>query len=256
MTKEKVSFKSGNHKLIGVKYLPKITPAPGIILLHGLTNTKDDCPLINQSAEKLVKSGFFVFKFDFFGSGESPGEMKDKTINTLKQNTEDALKYFLQDKRATNMGLWGRSLGGTMVCLLDPHKRIKARVSLSAGVVIEKGFKKVFVKLKKKQEELEKKGKGLPGTGKYKGKYDFGSGWFRSLKGLDKKIASNLKKINNVLVLATTPDKKAGLENAYQIMNLVQEPKRLRIFKNTDHAYTSVENEAVKEVVNWFVKYL
>lgn len=256
MKLEKVIFNSLKKNIIGIKSIPDNIPTSGVILFHGLTNNKTDCPLITETSQALVKNGFITFRFDYFGSGESPGNMQDKTLDILLKNSKDAVSYMLNDKRVTNIGLWGRSIGGTMVCLTPPHPRIKARVSASGGVILEKSFKSIFSQVKNKQKRLEKTGKKVPGTGKFKGKYNFNNGWYISLRGIDEKIINNLQKIDTMLVFGTTPDIKVPLSNACQIINTVKEPKKLVIFENTDHAYKGAEQQAVDESVRWFRKYL
>lgn len=252
-----IKFNSLGYDLLGEIDIPKKDGRlPAVLLFHGLTNSKDDCPLINETSEALVKNDFITFRFDFFGSGQSPGEMKDKTIDILLQNAKDAIKYLVKNKRVSNIGLWGRSLGGTIVCLISPSKKIKARVSASGASFLENTFSKKFRQLKKKQEQLEKLGKKLPGTGRYKGKYGFKDNWYKSLKGLDKKIEQNLQKLDTMLVLGTTPDQKVPLNNACCIINNIKKPKKIWIFEGIDHDYKGVENEAAKETVDWFKKYL
>ncbi len=252
-----IRFKSGKQKLVGLVSFPAETPAPGVILFHGLSNSKTDCPLINEVTQALRKEGFATFRFDFFGSGESHGEMQDKTIYALEQNAKDSLDLFSNDRRISMIGLWGRSLGGTLVALLGPDPRIEASVIATGLVEIEKVFlSERFAQLKKKEDELKKVGKKLPGTGRYKGPFNFRPAWFESLKGIDRRIERNLRKMNTVLVLHTTPDQKVPLNNAAKIINSVRDPKELHIFEGVDHDYSGVEQEAVDLVRKWFMKYL
>ena len=135
MKREKVTFVSEGYELVGIKEIPEKVPTPGVILCHGFTNSKEDCPLINETAEMLLKEGFITFRFDFFGSGESPGLLKDKRISILEQNLKDCLDYFAQDERVESIGLWGRSLGGTMVALCASDPRVFASV-FASGISI------------------------------------------------------------------------------------------------------------------------
>lgn len=248
MRTKKISFISDGSILHGIKTYPDSVPAPGVILFHGLTNTQDDCPLIRETSLALNESGFHTLTFDFFGSGGSPGKMEDKTMDILLQNANDAVEYFLKDDLVINIGIWGRSIGGTVVCLIEPHKNIKARITAGGGCFLEKSFLKKHKELKKLIDEGQK----VAGTGKYKGRYHFGKDWYKSLKGIDRRITNNLKRINSVLVLATTPDIKVPLVNAAHIINNVKEPKRIQIYEGVDHDYKGVEDKAVKETLTWF----
>ena len=230
---------------------------PTVILFHGLTNTRKDCPLIDETAKTLTENGFIAFRFDFYGSGESAGYLKDKTIDILEQNAEDAIKFICQNSLVDSerIGIWGRSIGGTVACLLPRDKKIKTRVIASGAVMFEKTFKPAYLKLKKKETELEKVGQKLPGTGDYKGVYLLGKQWFKSLAGIDKKIYENLKKLDTILVLGTAKDQKVSIDNACLILNTVKEPKRIWIYP-ADHDYAGVEKQAIEETVRWFKRYL
>lgn len=256
MSRQIVTFQSAGEELIGIIEYPSETPAPAVLLFHGLTNHKTDCPLINETAQALVQNGFISFRFDFFGSGESPGELREKTIDILEQNAKDSIEFILSDGRVNELGLWGRSVGGTIACLMPPHPEIKASVTASGAALFEQEFKKKFPSLQKREAELEKRGQKLPGTGEYKGEFKFGETWYKSLEGLDERVTQNLKKLDSILVLATTPDQKISLKNACHIINNVNEPKKIWIFEEVDHDYVGVEDRAVNITIDWFKKHL
>lgn len=259
MKTKKIEFKSLNYKIAGEINLPDNLKGklPAVILFHGLTNTRKDCPLIEATSQALVKKGIIAFRIDFFGSGESPGEMREKRFDILEQNANDAIKFIITQSFVNRfqLGLWGRSFGATLVSLIPLNKNIKARVMASPGIAFEKIFIKKWIRLKKKQEELQKVGKKLAGTGKYKGAYEFNSTWFTSLRGVDKRIIDNLKKITTVLVLGTSNDEKVSFHDFCTTINTVGEPKRIMIY-NTGHDYAGYESEAVKETIEWFKRYL
>ncbi len=255
MTKEKITFQSLGNTLVGVIEYQRELPTKGIILFHGLTNSKDDCPLIKEVAEALVEAGFATFRFDFFGSGESLGVLKDRTWSISEQNAKDAIKYF-QDRGVTRIGLWGRSTGGTVAILCGDDPNIKAFVLATTPVLLQDVFITRFEKVKKLEIQLEEKGKKLPGTGEYKGEFKFSNRFFEEVPKTEKRIMTNLAGMNKVLVLATTPDTKVPLNNSITIINRVREPKEIHIFEGVDHDYRDVENEAIKLVVSWFREYV
>jgi dienelactone hydrolase len=255
--REKVTFKSAGCSLVGIKDIPDKVPAPGVILFHGLSNAKEDCPLINETAEMLTKEGVITFRFDFYGSGESPGLMRDKTLPILLQNARDAIDFLLSDSRVTAVGLWGRSLGGTMVALCGSDPRVKASVILTGGVLLQKGLtEERMASLREKEEIAEREGKKLAGTGEYKGPYELGDEWYKSIQGIDKRIEESLKKMSHVLVFATTPDIKVPLQNSIKIINTVKEPKEIYIFEGVEHDYKGVEKDVLEIERRWFNTYL
>jgi dienelactone hydrolase len=258
MREERVTFKSLDYELVGILNLPDKIPAPGVILFHGISNSKEDCPLIKETAKMLTSEGYVTFRFDFFGSGESPGGFKDKRMSILEQNARDAIDFFLHDNRVSEeIGIWGRSLGGTIVILLVDRPEVKTSVILSGAVSLEKVLgRSVFEGLKALEKELSKSGKNLPGTGKYKGAYDLEESWFKELPQYDKKIQESLPKLHNVLVFGTTPDKKAPLEQIIAIVNGAREPKEIHIFEGVDHDYKGAEKSVIEIEKRWFKTYL
>ena len=256
MNKEKITLKSLGYDLVGIIEYPEKLPTPGVILLHGLTNSKEDCPLIKEVAEALATEGLIVFRFDFFGSGESPGLLRDKTWWISEQNVRDAIKYLKNKKEITNIGLWGRSTGGTAAILCGNDPQIKAFVLATTPVLLQEIFKIRFEKVKKLELELEQRGQKLPGTGKYKGEFDFSDNFFEEVPIIEQKVMKNLTQMSHVLVLATIPDIKVPLNNATTIINTAKEPKKIYIFEDTEHDYRGVENKAIKLTVSWFKKYL
>ncbi len=255
MSKEKTTFKSLGHDLVGIIEYPEKLPAPGVILLHGLTNSKEDCPLINEIAEALVKEGIISFRFDFYGSGESPGQLRDRTWSISEQNVRDAIESF-ENKGVKTIGLWGRSTGGTTAILCGDDPQIKAFVLATTPVLLQDVFKIRFGKVKELELKLEQKGQKLPGTGKYKGKFEFSNRFFEEVPAMEQRVIKNLVQMSRVFILATTPDTKVPLNNSTTIINTVKEPKKIYIFEEVDHDYKGVENEAARLTVSWFKKYL
>lgn len=255
MKKDKVKFKSLGYNLVGVIEYPKEASTSGVILFHGLTNSKEDCPLIKEVADALVEEGFITFRFDFYGSGESPGELKDKKWSVLEQNGFDAINFFLKNEKIEKIGLFGRSTGGTIAVLCSTHPSIKAYVLASPYILIAKGILR-FKEVMKLERKLESDGKVLPGTGEYKGKYEFNREFFEEAPTYERKVMKNLLKMSRVLVLATTPDTKIPLIHATTVINAVKEPKEIHIFEGVDHDYKGVKKEAVNLAVSWFRKYL
>jgi len=249
----RITFSSGGKQLVGLLGAPDETPAPGVVLFHGLSNTMRDCPLIKETATMLMHGGFFALRFDFYGSGESPGLLKDKTWEEMLRNAQDAIDYLAQQEGVSAIGLWGRSLGATFAILCGNDSRVDAVVLLSPDVLVTKTLSRSkFEELKRKQEELERKGKGLAGTGRYKGPLELHTDFFDALERIESEVLRTLPTLNRVLVVATAPDIKVPLENAITVINEVQEPKRIIVFENVDHDYAGVEQEAVEHIRRWF----
>ncbi len=252
-----VVFESLGAELVGIIEYPDKLPAPAVILCHGLSNTKEDCPLIEQTSKMLVNNGFVTFRFDYFGSGESPGVMTDKTISILEQNTKDAINFASSLEEVTEIGMWGRSFGGTLVGLVAHDERICASAIASGVFYLVKVFDRDKVsQLAKKEYQMEERGQKLAGTGHYKGVYGLGEMWYKEVPHYFEILKKRLPLLSNVLVFGTSPDEKVPAENSMAIFDLVGTPKELHIFGNTNHAYAGVEKEVLRLTERWFKMYL
>lgn len=256
MKQKYITFLSNGFNLKGIISIPDNPSKVGIILFHGLSNTKEDCPLIEQTSNELVKNGFVTFRFDFFGSGESPGEMKDKTISILKINCIDAIHFFKNNYQIEKIGLWGRSFGGTLINLISINQ-FNCSVQLSSPIILTDVFdKKKIDKLIEKEKKSEEIGMKLAGTGHYKGEYGLGYNWYDELIFFEKEIEQNSKKNINALFIATNPDNKVPYENSIRAFQLSNYPKELHIFSNTNHAYEGIEGDVIELTLGWFKRYL
>lgn len=109
----KVSIPNGALTLSGLLYRPdyvsEATPAPGIVLAHGLSEAKQ---MMSGIALELARNGFVALAIDLLGHGNSDGK--------LSQGNEDhslgvvAAVHYLQSLSYVDhrIGLAGHSLGG------------------------------------------------------------------------------------------------------------------------------------------------
>lgn len=252
-----IGIESSGIRLAGLIAEPAKKPAPGVVLFHGLSNTKRDCSLLEETTHKLADNGFFTLRFDYFGSGESPGLLRDKTWDTLTQNSIDAAEFLASWPGVSSIGLWGRSLGGTLIALVAESLNARTLVIASAGLLVTRTLnREVFGHLKRKHEALAREGGSLPGTGKYKGPLELSDKFFEALPKVEKIVLEALPNLSNVLVLGTSPDVKVPLESFAIVINSVNEPKRLWIYEGVDHDFAGVEEQAIEESISWFRKHL
>lgn len=249
MRSSKITFLSQKHKLVGLFEEPRKTQKPLILLLHGLTNSMQDCPLIKESAHALQELGFPTFRFDYYGSGQSDGEFKDKTWHTMVQNTKDALRYIKTELNYPRIGLWGRSLGAILGATICDDSSIFASVFISMTVHTNTSFAASFPK----EQSLS-----LPiiGTAVVKGKPILHRRFYEETTWIDKLQEKHLSKAKNILIMQGTEDKTVYNPMwATEIYNLVNKPKKLMYIKGANHAYKGYESETINQGVRWFLKY-
>lgn len=247
MKSSTVTFDSRNKKLVGLFEIPEPSDKPVVMLLHGLTNSMVDCPLINEAAVALHENGFPTFRFDYYGSGKSPGKFSDKTFSILVKNTQDALKYISQ--HSEKVGIWGRSLGAILGSVICDDPQVYATVLLSTTVRTNESFSKLFDCDSDFSREIK-------GTGAIKGKPILSRKFYDEAKWIDELQKKHLSKAKNVLVIQGTKDKIiSNLSWAKEVYSLTSKPKEILFIKDADHAYKGFEQEAVKKGLEWFIKF-
>lgn len=66
---------------------------------------------VAEQARQFVRDGFSCTIVDFYGTGESPGDLTDASLTIWQHNIDDVLSQ-LQQRSACPVYLWGGRLGG------------------------------------------------------------------------------------------------------------------------------------------------
>lgn len=107
MFSQKRKFKNAKGLTLSAIYEGEDTNAPVVVLCHGYGSSKDSESTKNLS-QKLVTSGFSVYRFDFSGCGASQGKLNETTPSGGANDLESAVRDLGKDKYA----LFGSSYGG------------------------------------------------------------------------------------------------------------------------------------------------
>lgn len=246
----RVQFKSKGHNISGLLDIQDKHKDTLIILLHGLTNSMKDCPLINEAQEALSARGFSTFRFDYYGSGLSEGEFKEKTFSIMVQNTRDALGYVTEKLHFKKVGIWGRSLGAILGATICDDKHITASVLISFCVHTDTSFSSFFAKDKPYSLPIK-------GTGEVKGESVLPYQFYKETTWVNQLQRNHLSRASNVLVIQGTEDKTVyDTHWAKEIYEMTQEPKKLIYVQGADHSYRGFESNVITEGLNWFEKHL
>ncbi|OGK72721.1 hypothetical protein A2446_05280 [Candidatus Roizmanbacteria bacterium RIFOXYC2_FULL_38_9] len=218
------------------------------MLLHGLTNSHIDCPLISESAELFHSKGFPTFRFDYYGSGKSDGEFKDKTWKVMVKNTKDVLKYAKTKLNYSKIGIWGRSLGAILGATISDDPSIIASVFLSMTIHTNLSFSRFFSKEKLVSLPIK-------GTAVVKGEPILDKRFYDETEYIDRLQEKHLSKARNILIVQGTKDKTVYDQTwAKEIYDIVNKSKKLIYIKGADHAYTNHEVRVIREGLKWFDK--
>lgn len=247
MIKKELYFKSNGHTLYGVYECPHKNNGKIILFLHGLTNSHNTCPIINEAVESFLKAGYATFRFDYFGSGKSDGKFIDKTLKEFVQNTKDAFLYAKNELRYKKIGVWGRSFGAILAPVISGKKEVFASILISGTVQTHISLKRCF-----NESEFSYPFKA---TGKIKGKPILKRVFFEQCMWLDNLQKKGLGKSQHVLIIQGTNDKTVYDMNwAKELYSLSQHPKKLIYVKGADHTYKGHEDRVINEGIGWFDK--
>ncbi len=243
--KKELHFKSNKHKLFGI-YQPANCNGIIALLLHGLTNSHNTCPLINEANDMFIQNGISTFRFDYFGSGKSEGFFVDKTIEEMIINTKDAYRYAVNNLRAKKIIVWGRSFGAIFTPLISIHKHVIASVLISSTTHTHISMRECF--------SANQISKPFKATGLIKGEPILPYSFYLETAHLDSIVEKGLRKTKNLLVIQGTNDKTVyDMSWADEIYQLALEPKKLIYMKEADHTYRGFEKQILDVSLDWII---
>ena len=134
MIERPIVFYNKGQYLNGVLHSPTDhdAPCPAVVFFHGFTGTKvEPHRIFVKTARELAAIGFYAFRFDFRGSGDSEGDFSEMTIGG---EVSDAIKSIdvlsaMQGVDPERIGILGLSMGGCVAaCVSGKDVRVKSTV--------------------------------------------------------------------------------------------------------------------------------
>ncbi|MCB9066932.1 MAG: hypothetical protein H6629_03880 [Calditrichae bacterium] len=118
--KESFYFDSNGKSLLGVYHAPAFSNdrQHGVVLCYpfGQEYVRTH-RLFKQMAVRLSRDGYHVLRFDYFGTGDSAGELTDATINIWQENVHNAIEELHDCGDVQSVSLIGLRLGGAIAAL-------------------------------------------------------------------------------------------------------------------------------------------
>lgn len=120
---ERVTFENGSLKLLGDLLIPSGSgPHPAVVIVHGSGGSDRNGPggYYRLTAEHFQAHGFVVLTFDKRGVGDSAGEWRTASFETLASDAAAGFKFLrLRPEVDTQkVGLWGISQAGWVMPLV------------------------------------------------------------------------------------------------------------------------------------------
>lgn len=228
MKPQTITFNAGGYQLSGTLHLPKTSDPPVIIGSHGLLSSSNSPKQIALAGE-CACAGMAYLRFDHRGCGNSQGDFdKDTSLETRCSDMLHAVD-FLKSRglSCSRIGLFGSSMGGA-VC-------IKIATVLSADVLIINAAPVTLDQVRSIPEIPEVLTTDL---------------------GFD--LTNDLNHLHHILIFHGDADDVVPASHAHRIYEHAEEPKRLVILQNGDHAMSNPDHQQtfIRESVQWFRQHL
>ena len=111
-----------NKSLFSVCYQPKKDIKAGVIIVPGFSQPKCDVDYImSRLARRFEENGIFVLQMDPRGHGDSPDNLEDVTINTIREDIKYGI-WYLKNSLNKNVPIYGVSRGLNAAILAENHQ--------------------------------------------------------------------------------------------------------------------------------------
>lgn len=248
------TFNEFHEKLRGLEDLPEVflDKYPTVILAHGFAAEKTEKGMFNDITKSLTENEFLVYRFDFSGCGESEGDYSKTSLTKLIKDLRSIIDFVKeQPKVDTNrLALVGMSFG-TSVAVTFNAPEIKSYVLLGSVAnpyeVLKNLFQQYTFNPERESFRITSEGKHVK----------MGPQFWKDFSNYDlPKSVSEIYK--PICIIHGEKDSAAPLEEAKIFYDNANEPKKLVVVKNSDHGFCepSERSEMIKELTNWFKKYL
>ncbi|MCX6707850.1 MAG: alpha/beta fold hydrolase [Candidatus Woesearchaeota archaeon] len=254
MITKRVEFENNrNEKLAGILRIPdsrgdEKEKFPAIIFCHTFHDTKDHEFIISMW-DSLSRQGFICLRFDLSGHGESQGDYRNMTITQDVKDLKAAFEFVrnLEQVDKKRIGMIGHSTGGIDAILLSAdHKEIKSIAVISTRADI-KAFIESYMD-KYRQEEWRRIGRA-----EFYGFDEVSSDFLMDAERYE--MFEEIKKVKcPIMIVHGTEDARVPFEDARELFNHANEPKRLELIEGADHRFSEPAHrqELLDTLGEWF----
>lgn len=252
-------------KLYGEVYAPEATPAPALLVCHGL-NAKGfhQLKIYTQLARIACEKGFVALVFDFRGVGKSEGNF-DYGVKE-QQDVKCAVNYLAsrQDVIKNRIYVVGHSLGGAVsLYALQNEKRVRGLALWSVPQNHDYNVRK-FIKNSRGRRGLYT----FLALSRIDRLFNVSRIFKMQVYGVDLRpryVRDKLMKLDEceaaskmkgipLLVVNGEDDTIVGVDEAKAVYESANDPKSLLILKSTDHIFRGKEAELVQKTIDWIIE--
>jgi alpha/beta superfamily hydrolase len=262
---EEVWIDCGGIKLYGEIYTPEISPAPALVVCHGL-NARGfhQLKIYSQLARTVCEKGFVALVFDFRGVGKSEGSFDYGIME--QQDVKCAVNFLASRHDVIDNRIYvvGHSLGGAVsLYALREEKRVRGLVLWSVPKNHDYNVRK-FIRNSGGSRRLD----AFLVLSRIDRFFDVSRIFKMQVYGVDlrpKHVRDKLMKLNEceaaskmkgipLLVVNGEDDLIVGVDEAKAVYESANDPKSLLILKSTDHIFKGKEDELVQKTIEWIIK--
>ncbi|NLC48095.1 MAG: alpha/beta hydrolase, partial [Tenericutes bacterium] len=109
-----------NYNLVGI--LNKKNDNDEIVIICHARSSNKDSRVNTKLSNELNKNNINNFRFDFISCGESKADYKEYSITNMIKNLEDTINMLKNKYNYTKIILFGSSIGGKIVSLIEIEK--------------------------------------------------------------------------------------------------------------------------------------
>lgn len=103
-----------DHPAFFLQFWPKGVPRAHMVYLPPFAEEMNRCrSLVAEQARRFARNGLSCTLLDFYGTGESPGDLNDASLPIWRQNIDDIIEQLMQ-RNPCPVYLWGCRLGALL----------------------------------------------------------------------------------------------------------------------------------------------
>lgn len=247
---EKIYYNNSyGFKLCGI--LNKVNDSDTIVVLcHANGSSKSSRPT-SLLSNNLTKNKINNFRFDFIACGESEGKYDDYSVTNMIKDLNDTLNM-LTNLGYKNFVLFGASMGGKIVSLVDKKYNIIKLILWYPALDYNNFFEKIIKKIKvSKEEKIAVKNKYFS---RYDGGFKLSYNYYLDLKKYE--AYKELKKFNcPIFFVHGLKDPYISYKKTIKVSNLCNN-SQVKLIEDGDHGFhgnTNILNDAIKYTIK-FIK--
>ena len=228
-------------------------PAPTnriVILCHGFLGSKESWT--NRTlAKELGARGISALRFDFFGHGQSDGDLKDLLLTTLVAQTESMMAW-VRGQGYTHIALLGSSFGGLVAMLAAVKHSTLAALALRCPVgdfpaLLRRRFGNAGIDLWRRFGQVPPSVAPIPIHFRF----------FEDCERLDAHQAAQALRVPTIIVHGDR-DEVIPMAQSEELYARVRADKTLHIIPGADHRFSQPEQSrlVMELLVGWLTRYL